>query len=94
MKQLEESLPSNRFLRVHKSYIVALDKINSVERQEIYIGDRVIPIGITYQEAFFKFLQQHIPDATFVEIDSIYGHDGFLVETEAITRHLSNWLKQ
>ena len=57
MKQLEESLPSNRFLRVHKSYIVALDKINSVERQEIYIGDRVIPIGITYQEAFFKLLE-------------------------------------
>ena len=57
MKQLEEILPANRFIRVHKSYIVALDKINSIERQEIYINDRIIPIGITYQEQFFKILE-------------------------------------
>jgi DNA-binding LytR/AlgR family response regulator len=57
MKQLEEILPPGRFLRVHKSYIVAIDKINSIERQEIYIKDRVIPIGITYQESFFKLLE-------------------------------------
>jgi DNA-binding LytR/AlgR family response regulator len=57
MKQLEEILPSNRFIRVHKSYIVALDKINSIERQEISINNRIIPIGITYQEQFFKLLE-------------------------------------
>jgi len=61
MKQLEEILPANRFLRVHKSYIIALDKINSIERQEIYIGDRIIPIGITYQEQFFKMLETRKP---------------------------------
>src|SRR6187401_203646 len=37
MKQLEEILPPNRFVRVHKSFIIAIDKINSIERQEIYI---------------------------------------------------------
>lgn len=58
MKQLEEILPPNRFIRVHKSYIVALDKINAIERQEIYINDRIIPIGITYQEQFFKLLEK------------------------------------
>jgi len=57
MKQLEEILVPNRFVRVHKSYIVALDKINSIERQEITINDRIIPIGITYQEHFFKLLE-------------------------------------
>ena len=57
MKQLEEILPPNRFVRVHKSYIIALDKINAIERQEIYIKDRIIPIGITYQEQFFKLLE-------------------------------------
>jgi DNA-binding LytR/AlgR family response regulator len=57
MKQLEEVLPPNRFIRVHKSYIVAMDKINAIERQEIYINDRIIPIGITYQEHFFKLLE-------------------------------------
>jgi len=57
MKQLEEVLPANRFVRVHKSYIVALDKINSIERQEIYVKDRIIPIGNTYQEHFYKLLE-------------------------------------
>lgn len=57
LKQMEEILPPNRFVRVHKSYIIALDKINSIERQEIHISDRVIPIGITYQEQFFKMLE-------------------------------------
>lgn len=57
MKQLEEILPPGRFVRVHKSFIVALDKINSIERQEITIKDRIIPIGITYQEQFYKLLE-------------------------------------
>jgi len=57
MKQLEEILPGNRFVRVHKSYIVALDKVNSIERQEIHIKDRIIPIGNTYQEHFYKLLE-------------------------------------
>ena len=57
MKQLEEILPPNRFIRVHKSFIVAIDKINSIERQEILIKDRLIPIGNTYQENFFKLLE-------------------------------------
>lgn len=39
-----------------------------------------------------KFLAEHIPNATFVEIDSLFGHDGFLVETEQITKHLRNWM--
>ena len=57
MKQLEEALPPNRFVRVHKSYIVALDKITSIERQEILIKDRLIPIGATYTEHFSKMLE-------------------------------------
>ncbi|MCU7548808.1 LytTR family DNA-binding domain-containing protein [Chitinophagaceae bacterium LB-8] len=57
MKQLEEILPPNRFVRIHKSFIVALDKINSIERQQIHIKDRLIPIGTTYQEQFFKLLE-------------------------------------
>ena len=58
MKQLEEILPSNRFIRVHKSFIVALDKINSIEQQEIHIKDRIIPIGNTYSEHFFNLLKK------------------------------------
>lgn len=39
------------------------------------------------------FLAEHIPAATFVPIDSAYGHDGFLVEAEAIGRHLDAWME-
>lgn len=39
-----------------------------------------------------EFLASHIPGATFQAIDSLYGHDGFLVETDAITHHLSQWI--
>lgn len=54
MKKMEEILPANRFVRVHRSYIVALDKIGSIERGRIFIGDTVIPVGDTYKDAFFK----------------------------------------
>lgn len=57
MKQLEKVLPPNRFVRIHKSYIVALDKIVSIERQEVTIKDQILPIGVTYQEQFFKMLE-------------------------------------
>lgn len=56
MKQLEEVLPPNRFVRVHKSFIVALNKITSIERQEILIKERIIPIGATYAEHFNQML--------------------------------------
>jgi two-component system, LytTR family, response regulator len=54
LTKLQESLPHPQFLRVHKSYIVALDKIESVERQRIFMGKTVIPIGDTYKEEFFR----------------------------------------
>ena len=57
MKQLEEVLPPNRFVRVHKSYIVALDKIQSIEKQEIQIKNEIIPIGNTYADHFFSLVE-------------------------------------
>jgi two-component system, LytTR family, response regulator len=54
LTKLQESLPHPQFLRVHKSYIVALDKIESVERQRIFMGKTIIPIGETYKDEFFK----------------------------------------
>ncbi len=54
LTKLQESLPYPQFLRVHKSYIVALDKIESVERQRIFMGKLVIPIGDTYKDEFFR----------------------------------------
>ncbi len=54
MKTLEEKLPASQFMRVHKSYIVALNRIETIERNRIYIGKAVIPIGETYRDEFFK----------------------------------------
>lgn len=39
-----------------------------------------------------RFMKEHIPHAKLVEIDSTYGHDGFIIETAQITRHLGEWL--
>ncbi len=54
MKQMEELLPARRFIRVHRSYFVALDKIISVEKQQIHVKDKVIPIGHVYLPLFMK----------------------------------------
>jgi DNA-binding LytR/AlgR family response regulator len=57
-KKLEEILPQNLFIRVHKSFIVALDKIDSVERNRIKIADRLIPISETYRKSFFDRIEK------------------------------------
>jgi DNA-binding LytR/AlgR family response regulator len=51
---MEEKLPPALFVRVHKSYIVALNKINTVERSQIKIGKASIPIGDSYRIHFFN----------------------------------------
>src|ERR1700759_3622830 len=56
MKKMEEALPERRFIRVHKSYIVAINKIDSIERSRIFSGDKVIPVGDTYRDDFFKIV--------------------------------------
>ena len=53
IKSIEEKLPSAIFIRVHKSYIVSLQKIDTVEKSRIFIGNTVIPIGESYREVFF-----------------------------------------
>jgi DNA-binding LytR/AlgR family response regulator len=56
MKKMEDALPEKNFIRVHKSYIVSINKIDSIERSRIFIGDKVIPVGDTYREDFFKII--------------------------------------
>ncbi len=54
MKAMEEKLPSGPFLRVHKSFIIAFDKIESIRNLRIKIGQVHIPISESYGEALFK----------------------------------------
>jgi len=60
LKALEEKLPSKRFLRVHRSFIVSLDKINSITRNALQIGKVNITVGDQYKEAFGQFLSKWV----------------------------------
>jgi len=55
--ELETMLPANLFPRIHKSYMVSLRKINSIEHHRIYIADNVLPIGDSYKQAFYEKLK-------------------------------------
>lgn len=52
--EMEKLIPSNVVCRVHKSYMVALNKIDSIERSRIKIAGELIPISETYKEVFFQ----------------------------------------
>jgi len=54
LKELEEALPKNQFIRIHKSYIVAIREINSLEGNMIEINDTQLPVGKSYKEAVMK----------------------------------------
>ncbi len=59
MKAVEEMLPKDKFMRVHRSYIVALDKIQKIDRNDcIYIGSEIIHIPEGYQEALMDFVRR------------------------------------
>ena len=59
MKSVEGMLPSDKFLRVHRSYIIAVDKIRKVDRNDcIYIGDEIIHIPDGYLPTFRAFVEK------------------------------------
>ncbi len=59
LKKLTEQLPSDRFMRVHRSFIVALDKVKEVERHQIVFGKQRITIAEQHRESFDDFLKQN-----------------------------------
>ncbi len=54
MKSIEELLPANRFIRIHKSYIAAVAFITAVRKTSLMIGATELPVSETYQEALMK----------------------------------------
>jgi two-component system, LytTR family, response regulator len=57
LKNFEQHLSTHQFIRVHKSYIVALNKIETIERNRIFIGKYIIPVGDTYRDLFLKRIE-------------------------------------
>jgi DNA-binding LytR/AlgR family response regulator len=55
---LEQKLPQDKFVRVHRSFIVALDKVNSFSSENIRVGTHEIPIGRNYKNAALKLIKQ------------------------------------
>lgn len=62
IKDLEERLPSKHFMRVHKSYIVSIDKIRALDGNQILFKNlkAYVPLGDTYRTAFFEALQEKV----------------------------------
>jgi DNA-binding LytR/AlgR family response regulator len=60
MKAVEEMLPSDKFLRIHRSYIVAIDKIRKIDRNDcIYIGNEIIHVPDGYLQTVRDFIDRH-----------------------------------
>lgn len=59
LKSLEEQLPADRFIRVHRSYIVQPSKIRTIERNRILFDGERIPISESYRQPFYDFLARH-----------------------------------
>lgn len=57
LKQLEEELPGDRFMRVHRSYIIHRNKINSINKNRIILGTKQIPVGETYRKQFRSIIE-------------------------------------
>ncbi len=51
-KKLEDVLPGSEFIRIHKSYMIAIDKIDSIERNRVSIGGELLPVSDSYRREF------------------------------------------
>ncbi len=58
MKSVEERLPKDRFMRIHRSFIVNLEKVTTIERYRIIFGNERIPISKQYKEVFDEFVKK------------------------------------
>ena len=59
-KALEAELPVDKFLRIHKSYIIAVNSITAVRKNSIFIGELELPVGETYREALRQITRKDI----------------------------------
>ena len=60
MKKIEESLPAGDFMRVHRSYLINLNKVKEVSKMRlVYDGGVYVPIGEMYKDAFFEYIDKH-----------------------------------
>ena len=59
MKNIEQKLPSSKFMRVHRSYIVNPEKMTTIERNRIVFDKEFIPVSDQYKDAFQKYIDEN-----------------------------------
>jgi two-component system LytT family response regulator len=57
MNDLMDILPPDRFVRVHRSFVIAIDKIDTIEKNAVIIRGKKIPIGESFRDGFFRHIQ-------------------------------------
>ena len=85
--QLTKSMDSHHLARGRGGQLIPV--LQNIQQRTLIVGissDILCPL--TEQQ----FLASHLPNATLIEIDSNYGHDGFMVESIIISKHLADWL--
>jgi len=60
LKEFEAKLPAPSFMRVHKSYIIRLDQIETIERNRVFIQNKIVPIGETYKIKFQDWVKSFL----------------------------------
>lgn len=60
MKALTETLPADRFLRIHRSYIVSIDQVTAFSKGRVHIGEKELPISDGYKEAVQRYIDAHL----------------------------------
>lgn len=58
LKHFEENLPQNQFIKIHKTYLVSLDKIEKTDTNSVWILENELPVGETYKNDFFDKINQ------------------------------------
>jgi DNA-binding LytR/AlgR family response regulator len=59
-KKVMDALPPAKFLRIHNSYIIAIDKITSIERDRVKIGEAMIPVSKGYKQEFYQSINKRL----------------------------------
>lgn len=59
LKAMESKLPASNFMRIHRSFIVNLNRVDIIERSRIVFGKTYIPVSEAYKEAFQKYLDEN-----------------------------------
>lgn len=58
MKRVEEKLPDSKFFRIHRSFIIALNKISNIEQMSVLIGEKILPMGKSYKSLLLDKIKQ------------------------------------